>query len=149
MKYLLFLIPLFISCLISTNDDTKVYLEPDQIKGVWYHVQEISSSIPGLYEKDTTAYRIGMDSLPDTGPQYIKDPLTFYIHYSEGGAEYGYIYDPCEEYEWDAEVSTLSYTLVQGLPGPTHEHTITFMMPVAGSLWVEIDSDSFGLSKTF
>jgi len=148
MRYLLLIaLMLAVHCDTVAGSDPQSWLEPSHIKGVWLRIKEKPSQIPGLYQKDTTTYRIGMDSLPDTGPYYIKDPLTFYVVY-EKGSTYGYIHSPDEDFSLDDECATLTYTLILGLPGPTTTQNVTFGMPVADSLKVTLGADEFGLQRS-
>lgn len=146
LSYILLIGCVMCSCLVSPSD-SQTYLKPSHIKGSWIQVSEKPSGIEGLYEKDTVIYRIGLDSLPDTGPYYIRKPMTFYVVYEGKGSEYGYIYDPQEEYDFDKELSFLTYVLVEGLPGPTHESSVTFWMPVEDSLCMERGNDTIHLKR--
>ena len=136
MRWLIILCTILTLHCITDPQGYKSYLEPSDIKGVWRFISERPSVLPGLYEKDTVFYRIGMDSLPDIGPYYVKSPMTFYIQYPEGGISYGYIHTPVEAYDWGVSLSTLSYTLVQGIPGPTYETVVGFCRPVPDSLGI-------------
>lgn len=139
MKYLSMLfIFMMIACEFATgNDDAQIFLEPQHIKGSWLFITEKPSAIPGLYEKDTVIYRIGIDPMPDIGAIYLNDPMAFYIQYDKGNS-FGYIYDPEETYDFEKEISILEYVLIEGLPGPTTESSVKFSMPYTDSLHIKI-----------
>ena len=143
MKYLIFillLILIFIQCeSITGQQDEQLYLKTDHLKGTWVQVTEVSSEIPGLYRKDTTFYEIGLD-LPPFEDRYKDDIMTFYIQYKKG-KKYGYIYDPQEDYDWDRQLSSLTYTMILGLPEATTQDKAIFTIPSSDSLIISIGSD--------
>lgn len=132
---------------ITGQEDSEVYLEASHIIGVWLRINDESSDVPGLYRKDTSVYRIGVDSVPIPDGVYKKQPLSFFINFKRGGSQYGYIYDPDENYSWEEEQSYLTYKYVYGLPEKTVEDIISFMMPYPDSLSIFIGRDTIGVRK--
>jgi len=144
---------LFIQCDLLLADDPQIYLEPEDITGVWLRVVEVPSDVPGLYRKETVVYRIGLESLENV---YLEDgetlykPLTFKVIYPHGGTKYGYIHEPKEDYDWVREESCLKYRLEIGLPEVTTRYAVSFTIPKgcpSDTMRVELESEVFGLKK--
>lgn len=151
MKYLTLLLLISLAYCDSPNDP-RYYLSPDYLVGQWLRIKEIPSAIPGLYQKDTTTYRIGMDPLVTSDQTYnLKKPLAYKILYPRGGYVQGYISNPIESYDYDRDMSSLLYDYVADvLVGGKSQ--IQFEMPVADSLFVLIGSvtsptETFGLRR--
>ena len=128
------------------SDDARLYLEPKHIVGEWVRIVDEPSDVSGLFRKDTTIYRIGLDSLPYDGPENKEYPLTFYIKYDKGN-RYGYIHEPEEGYDYDREISYLTYRMILGLPEKTTEERAVFSMPQIDSLTILIGSETIGVRK--
>lgn len=147
----LFLAILFTQCgpldSLMGQDDSEVYLEASHIIGEWLRIKDEPSDVPGLFRKDTSIYRIGIDSVPIPDGVYKKQPLSFFINYQRGGSLYGYIYDPDESYNWEEEQSYLIYNYIYGLPEKPTEEIISFMMPYHDSLTIFIGGDTVGIRK--
>lgn len=151
IKFLFLAMLLLVQCgsldSIMGQEDSEVYLEASHITGEWLRIKDEPSDVPGLFRKDTSVYRIGIDSVPIPDGIYKRQPLSFFINYQRGGSLYGYIYDPDENYSWEEEQSYLTYKYVYGLPEKTAEDIISFMMPYPDSLTIFIGRDTVGVRK--
>jgi hypothetical protein len=120
-------------------------LKPAYLVGEWLRITEEPIG-NGWYEKDTSYYHIGLDSLPYIGNEYKDQPMTFYIQYEKGN-KYGYLYDPEKSYDWEEEIFYLSFKLVWDLPEKITFNQATFMMSYPDSLTMVINSDTIGVCK--
>ena len=153
MKILLLILFLsMITCDFGAQTLGNRYLESKDVIGAWDRVTEVPVLIGGtqFFEKDTTTYRIGLDSIAvylDYSHEYRK-PLSFYV-VKEKQDERGYVYEPqegFEEYDYDLECSSLNYKLVITYPDNIYDDLI-LSMPIADSLWVIRGGEKFGLKK--
>lgn len=153
--YLIFILALLVQCGNLIGDDPSLYLEPENLVGEWLQVVDVPSDVQGLYRRDTTKYEIGLDQLTD----YIKfvdksiyDPLTFKVIYPRGGAQYGYLERPEDNFRDfnDNSEAILNYKLNLGLPETTILHQASFSVPRGCSydtLRVTIDAEIIGLKR--
>jgi hypothetical protein len=139
-KILLIISFLFIQCDLLSYEDSRLYLDVDEIVGTWVRIKRnVISENHSIFIKDTIFYEIGLE---DVEPQdrWVDDLMTFDIKYQKGGKDRGYIFESVEEWDEVKNISSLNFKLdLEDNP----EDNITFMIPYPDSLVIIIGYEKY------
>ena len=145
-----------VQCGSILGQDDKSEILPKDLAGEWMRVVEVQSDVPGLYKKDSVAYRIGMGRIVDSIPYNAYDTMAFNAKGKyEANTAYGFIYRPWDrygknEFDYDLNVPYIEFNLRVRKDGAYIERTIRFAYTrdfPKDTIDVKIDSETFGLKR--
>jgi hypothetical protein len=111
----IFVSVIFIQCGGLLGEGMKTEILPNDIIGEWVRITDVPSDIPGLFRKDTVAYRIGVDRIIDSVPYGSYDTLSFIVK-GRYESKAGFIYRPWDrfgenKFDYEASVPYIEFDL--------------------------------------